>query len=256
MGAWLRHLLKVILWGTGVVAVLSFVAAIVISRVYWGFFFHRPGMDSRISQVERVQSVTALQTQEQVDGTMRFVYHDGYDIADRLSVCRDDRPSISYYCLDERILAALDDLGELPAEPERMPETDLARLYHTLKTTQLLHLGAPGYDRAGELVGIAVVADARDGQRVLIVGVAGGEVSNDHHPYYEFLFRLPEEGTSPILLSSRRFYYDVAGYEGLHGPRIFLVILPPAMIALVVVVAGLSILSAVRQIRLSHVSGL
>jgi hypothetical protein len=49
-------------------------------------------------------------------------------------------------------------------------------------------------------------------------GVRGGEVSNDHHPYYEFLFTTDSPGAAPKLLSSQRFYYDVAGMEGVEWP--------------------------------------
>ena len=253
MGSGLHRLLKGFLFGIAVVAMLSFLVAIAVSRAYWGFYLRRPGIDRRINQVELVQSVTALRSERLAGGSMRFVVHEGYDIAERLRVCQDNRPSISYYCLDERVLAALDDLGKLMEEHERMPATDLARLYHTLETTQLLRQGSPGYDRATELTGIAVLADAQEGQRFLIVGVTGGEVSNDHHPYYEFLFRLPDGSPDPILLSHRSFYYDVAGYEGLHGPRLWLVIFPPAVIALAAVTVVVSVTDVIRVRRRSRI---
>ena len=85
-----------------------------------------------------------------------------------------------------------------------MSSKDLAALYHQLEATQLLHWGAPGYDRARELTGIALVAEGRGSQRYLIVGVTGGQVSNDHHPYYEFLFRVPGRGADLKLVSHHR----------------------------------------------------
>ena len=103
----LRRTLRVFLLGTGLAAVLSFLAAIGASKLYWGYFIRRPGLDRRVHQVEQVTTLTALRSVEQPDGSMRFVANDGYDIADRLSVCRDQRPWVSYYCLEERILAAL-----------------------------------------------------------------------------------------------------------------------------------------------------
>jgi hypothetical protein len=252
----LHRLLKIFLFGTGLAALLSFLAAIGVSKVYWGYFIRRPSVDRRIHQIEQVVSLTALRSEKQRDGSVRFVTHDGYDIADRLSVCRDDRPWISYYCLEERILAALDDQGKLPVSPERMPFHELAALYHWLEATQLLHRGAPGYDRARELTGIALVTEGRGSQRYLIVGVTGGQVSNDHHPYYEFLFRLSERAPNPVLLSCRRFFYDVAGYEGLEWWAAWLVLFPAGMVILVLASVVLAIISVLKRQRPSDVSEL
>ena len=250
----LRCSLKIFLLGTGLAVVLSFLAAIGISKSYWGYFIRRPGLDRRIHQVEQITTLTPLRSEKQPDGSVRFVTSDGYDIADRLSVCRDDRPWISYYCLGERILAALDDLGKLPASPERMPSHELAALYHWLEATQLLHRGAPGYDRARELTGIALAVEGREGQRYLIVGGTGGQVSNDHHPYSELLFHLSEQALDPTLLSCRRFFYDVAGHEGLEWwaawPALFLA----GMVILVLASAVLAIISILKRDRQSDVS--
>ena len=68
-----------------------------------------------------------------------------------------------------------------------------------------------------------VEAQGRDGRPLLFIGVRGGEVSNDHHPYYEFLFSNESSGGNLKLLSSQRFYYDVAGMEGMEWP-VFLMV--------------------------------
>jgi hypothetical protein len=252
----LHRLLKILLFGTGLLAVLSFLAAIGVSKLYWGYFIRRPSLNRRIHQIEQVISLTTLRSEKQPDGSVRFVISDGYSIADRLSVCRDQRPWVSYYCLEERILAVLDDQGKLPTLPERMSSQELAALYHQLEATQLLHQGATGYDRARELTGIGLVAEGREGKRYLIVGVTGGEVSNDHHPYYEFLFRLPDHGPDPTLLSCRRFFYDVAGMEGLDGLRLWPVFFLLGFMMLTLVVGLLSIISIVRKKHASNVSDL
>ena len=91
-------------------------------------------------------------------------------------------------------------------------------LYQVLDETGRLEAGEAGYPDAKELSGIVVEALGRDGRPQLFVGVRGGEVSNDHHPYYEFLFAIDSPGGHPKLLSSQRFYYDVAGIEGVEWP--------------------------------------
>jgi hypothetical protein len=85
--------------------------------------------------------------------------------------------------------------------------------------------GAPGYEHARELTGIALEAKGREGQRYLFVAATGRQVSNDHYPYYEFLFQEAGQGAAPKLLSHRRLYYDVAGMEGAEWPVVFVILL-------------------------------
>ena len=123
-----------------------------------------------------------------------------------------------YYVLEGRILRALKDRQALPAEPSVMPAGRLEGLYQALEATGRLEDGETGYANAKRLSGIVVEALGQDGRPLLFVGVRGGEVSNDHYPYYEFLFTTDSPGALPKLLSSQRFYYDVAGIEGAEWP--------------------------------------
>jgi hypothetical protein len=253
----LRRILRIFLFGVVLAAALSFLAAIGVSKLYWGYPIRRPPVDRRIKEIEEVISLVPVDSGRKSDGSMGFVINDAYQIAERLSVCRDTRPWISYYCLDERILVILDELGKLPMSLDHTsPPPELATLYHWLDATQLLYNGAPGYrDQARELRGIVLVAQGKNGQRYLLAAVSGGQVSNDHHPYYEFLFRLPEQDPAPILLSSRRFFYDVAGMEGMDGlalwPAFFLV----GMVIVTLVVGVLSIIGVITAKRLTDASG-
>jgi len=59
----------------------------------------------------------------------------------------------------------------------------------------------------------------------LTVVTARGCGSGDTYPYYEVVFRSDAAGiSSDSLVSSQKFYYDVAGIEGLE-PTIQLVLL-------------------------------
>jgi hypothetical protein len=253
----LLHLLRIFLVGVGLAVVLSFLAAIGASKLYWGYFIRRPGVDRRIGEIEQVISLTSVRSERQSDGSVRFVASNTYRIADGLSVCRDERPWISYYCLDERILVALDDLGKLPASPDHMSPDELAALYGQLEATQLLYDGAPGYhDHATDLRGIVLVAKGKSDQHYLFVGVTGGQVSNDHHPYYEFLFDLPDHDSELVLLSCNRFFYDVAGVEGLDGLAVWPVFFLAGMVIVVLVGALLSVISILREKRRPDVSEL
>ena len=205
------------------VVILSFTAAIGVSKFYWGYYIRRPGLDRRVRAIEQVISLTAFRSERRSDGSVDLVPDERYSVHEQLTACRDERPSRSYYCLSGRVLVALADQGLLPAASEQLPAEALDRLYDRLVETGKLVQGAPGYDHATELAGIVLEDVGRDGQRYLFVAASGGQVSNDHYPYYEFLFRLPGQGAAPKLLSTRRFYYDVAGIEGAEWPVAFVV---------------------------------
>jgi hypothetical protein len=101
---------------------------------------------------------------------------------------------------------------------------------------------APGYNHltCGRLMATLIEATTTDNEQLLIVIMGGGQVSNDHLPHYELLF---DRSTQPTrLLSSRQWYFDVAGIEGLTFERVGLtlaiasqLLLLPIFIAIIVI---------------------
>jgi hypothetical protein len=71
--------------------------------------------------------------------------------------------------------------------------------------------------------GRAQVAEGWDasGARLVFIGMRGAQVSNDHYPYYELLFREPVPGDGLHLVSSQRFFFDVAGLEGFEWTQLW-----------------------------------
>jgi hypothetical protein len=74
--------------------------------------------------------------------------------------------------------------------------------------------GEPGYSNAKHLAGVMFEFEDEIGEMLTFVGVTTGEISNDHHAYYEVIFSMPSATDKPRLLSAVRFFYDVAGVEG------------------------------------------
>ena len=104
-----------------------------------------------------------------------------------------------------------------------------------MQDTGLLVKGNPGYeDTAQKLAGVALRAENEEREKYLFIALRGGQESNDHHPYYEFLFRENEMGLPTELVSCTRFYYDVAGIEGLGVTGIFIMFAPMALGGLLV----------------------
>ena len=200
---------------------LPFLVAIWINREMWGYLVSRPAVDRRIVEARRIETLTRVETRTDSRGG-RTIW--GLPIGEVDTYIQEHPQEGDYYVLEGRVLRALRDRQALPPEGRIMPADRLGALYRALEATGRLEDGERGYPDARKLGGIAVEAVGRDGRPLLFVGVRGGEVSNDHHPYYEFLFTTDATGGTPELLSFQRFYYDVAGMEGAEWPVFFTVL--------------------------------
>jgi hypothetical protein len=211
-----RNPAKILLAVVGGTLVLAFFAAIVVSKGLWGYYLYRPSLDRRLVDVRGVLSVTIVNTAPVGDERI-LVPDNSFSIAKRIEYGQRD----DYYNLGERALIALKNNDRLPESPPPMRPDRLARLYNVIARTGRLEPGEAGYDHAKDLQGVVIEAQGSDGMPLVFVGVQGGEISNDHHPYYEFLFSGADPVEDSKLLSSQRFYFDVAGIEGLEWPAFF-----------------------------------
>ena len=201
--------------------VLPFLAAIWINHQMWGYYVARPALDRRIVEARQIESVTRVETRSDLSGHREFF---GVPVGDVDGYIQVHPQEGDYYVLEGRVLRALKDRQILPLEAQEMPSSRLRSLYQVLDESGRLEGGEPGYEHAKELSGIVVEAIGRDGRPLVFVGVTGGAVSNDHYSYYEFLFTIDSPGGQMKLLSTQRFYYDVAGEEGAEWP-VFLPVL-------------------------------
>jgi hypothetical protein len=144
--------------------------------------------------------------------------------------CGDDE----YYCLRDRLVVAFSQRGLLPKTPPGVEPALVARLPHLLAATGLLVAPDPGYERYGLLGSLVVTGTDSGGTPLLLIGAAGDQVSNDHHPYYEALLRPRGDGTAD-LLDHNRFFYDVAGIEGMEWKAAFVL---AAILGLTVTIPG------------------
>jgi hypothetical protein len=98
-----------------------------------------------------------------------------------------------------------------------MQEARVGEVYALVEKTGLLEAGEPGYVDAKQLHGLVYELEGAGGEALMLVAARGGEVSDDHYPYYEVLFEGDGQG-GWRLASTRRFYFDVAGMEGAEFP--------------------------------------
>lgn len=222
---------------------LAAVLTALISKAMWGYFVARPELHSRVVSAREVVSVTPLDQIQEVDGAWpirpsgeRYAGPGWYE-REKAAYPRE----YDYYLLDRRPLRALEVRGVLTTAVPSLTPDELPNLAAMLRPVfaaeqtgydRLLDRAPPGVPLSGtlyELVG------AR-GERLMLLAVRGGEVSNDHYPYFELLYE--DRGTGGlILVAKRRFYFDVAGLEGFSFRRVFFAL---SLLGLLVVIPGVS----------------
>ncbi|MDR3622449.1 MAG: hypothetical protein P4L85_24070 [Paludisphaera borealis] len=202
------------------VLLVPFLVAIWINHEMWGYYVSRPDVDRRIVNARRIETITDVKTVTDAHGLRAFSGAPAGDLETYLQVHPQEG---DYYVLGGRVLRTLKYRDVLPEEVRGIPPSRLESLYQVLDESGRLEDGEPGYSDAKSLSGIVVEALGGDGRPLLFVGVEGREVSNDHYPFYEFLFTSDSPGGPLKLLSYQRFYYDVAGIEGLEWPAFLLI---------------------------------
>jgi hypothetical protein len=206
------------------------VAALGFSRVYWGYFLARPPADRLTSRFHEVSALSFVSCISEDGAKNSCVETPESTIEGAVERCGDDE----YYCLRDRLVVAFSQRGLLPKTPPGVEPALVARLPHLLAATGLLVAPDPGYERYGLLGSLVVTGTDSGGTPLLLIGAAGDQVSNDHHPYYEALLRPRGDGTAD-LLDHNRFFYDVAGIEGMEWKAAFVL---AAILGLTVTIPG------------------
>jgi hypothetical protein len=185
-------------------------AGAVLSNWYWGYPFARPALPEA-SQARRVLSVTSLRAARR-GSSCTLEAETIPDLRGHLAGLRkyvDEFP-------DLRALVALEDRGLLPREARAPAWLEPSVLYQAVVDAGIVVGGDAGYDTAGCFGGYAIELSLPSGESRLLLTAAGPEVSNDHHPYYELVFR--REGTRLVPERKHASFFDIAGIEGLEWP--------------------------------------
>lgn len=102
-----------------------------------------------------------------------------------------------------------------PRTPQ-LNATELTQHYQALAKTDLIEVPQTSYLPYDFAVGLIVLGRDRQNQPIVFMGIQGGQVENDHYPYYELIFREIEGSPGEWTIAAQRtFYIDIAGYEQL-----------------------------------------
>ncbi|MEM1392101.1 MAG: hypothetical protein AAF757_15530 [Cyanobacteria bacterium P01_D01_bin.116] len=215
----------------------GFLASIFISKSYWGYYFSPPGLPQEVAKFEKVRSITPVSSIKRNNGDRIFKIDTSKSCIKDIQLNAENLKSScgtgkcnTEYCDSSRIILSLLEKAKLPKKTSYISPDKLNSLYNYLEKTELLYKGEPGYNGelipdsvSGDLVskgdgkrleGIVVEAEDNNKQPYLFIAVNGGQISNDHYPYYEFLFEFPNKST-PKLIANNRFFYEIAGVEGI-----------------------------------------
>lgn len=221
---------------------LAFLGSIGLSKWYWGYFFKRPGLLNAAKTITKVERVIPVKTVScDRPDQCEFIVDRSNTLDKSLNHARRN----SYDNPEQRILLHLQAGGMLPNSFSR--ELDgIADLYAPLMQTPIIAEPAPGYLHAHQLQGIVLIGATAHGERRAFVGARGHQLANDHYPYYEAVFKLESNGEIVTYLSGQRFFFDIAGMEGLEWYFIW-PLLTVFGIALVFPMVGIGALIYQRQ---------
>lgn len=181
-------------------------AGFVTSRVYWGYWYEPPNLDV-IPKVRRIDSFGAVWPANTF-GTQPKAGVEAFRVAAQYGNQED--PSFPL----GRIPAQLASRGLSPQTSDPSATRFFGQALRILRQRHLLVAGEPGYASAQHFDSAYLALVRTDDQTpVLLFATHGGQVSNDHYPYYEGAFRVTAAGElEPLQI--HRFFFDVAGLEG------------------------------------------
>lgn len=180
---------------------------------YWGYYFKRPSIFKAVKNIDKINSISHVSTTS-ID--------ERFDISQTRQGIRDlnDRSDPYYQNRDRAFMTILD---HKPVELQKWIRTgidstkiyyeDLSLITEKIKHSNIIVPAKDGYEEydGNNLSGLVIDFYSKNKNRYCYVSLSGGQVKNDHYPYYEFLF---QRSNNPTLINKQMYFVDLAGMEG------------------------------------------
>jgi hypothetical protein len=215
---------------------VPFLLSVLLSKAMWGYYLSPPPLDRRILEARLVDSVSFVKTQAYSTGDVELVFAPFGSVTQAITAGQVD-PLLRRIT---RVLVALKERKRLPGDIKSAGLRRSTDLYRHLATSGWLVTGKSAFVNAKELRGVAIEAVGADGSPLAFLGVSGGEISEGRYPFYEFLFSGLLDGSPVELLSTRRFYFDGGGLDGVEWPEFFAIISALELLLLACVIYAIS----------------
>jgi hypothetical protein len=173
------------------------------SRLYWGYWIVPPSPNASVSSIASVERFTTF-----------WCCTPNSSGRQALQEAAQDEFSGAGDSLASNLPAALVQLDLQPRSEEAVPAAILTKIEEALESRGVLRGGQPGYARAKELWGHVAIGRDAHGSELIVAALWGGEVSNDHYPFYEGVFESLPTGALHVR-DVRQYWFDFAGLEGL-----------------------------------------
>jgi hypothetical protein len=184
-----------------VIPVVFLLSTCMTSRLYWGYWVTAPASERTASHLSELTSFTSFWYSGPESGRAALARS-----ASRANYISGEAP-------DGRLPVALIERGLLPTSEQAVDASVLRAFKTALAERGLLRQGNPGYGQATDLQGHIAAGKDHNGRDIYVAALVGGEVSNDHLPYYEMV--AAPVGSDRVTITRFRFYWwDRAGLEG------------------------------------------
>jgi hypothetical protein len=192
-----------------------------LNSKYWGYLLKRPTVFSEVKEANTILNCSQITNYDSV-GIMPL-YITNNPIMNMENVLRREDP---YSCLIGRLFMIFQDhasqQGDLydferiyNDQQKNITKTALKDINNQIRSLNFIDKTdskSKYYDHSGKLSGILTEFSTINNKKYIFAGLAGKEISNDHYPFYEFLFI--DHENSYKLIKYQKFYTDIAGIEG------------------------------------------
>jgi len=217
-----------ILFGVIFILQLAFtIIATTMNLKYWGYAFKRPATFEELSSATKILQCSSITNYDSTGLKPFYIVNDTSENFKNLSGRKDpyygnvDRAFMVFQDNSHRY-ADLYDFPNVYFDTARnVPSNELIRIDNQIQKTGIIDKGVPNYKHYIGLSGVVMKFQTADNEMYTFVGLGGGEVSNDHYPFYEFLFL--EENGNYNLIKRQKYYTDFAGFEGIEYAYIALI---------------------------------
>lgn len=199
------------------VVILSLLGSLWMTKEYWGFLLERPGLLEAAKTITEVEHLVLVKTSDcDSPEQCKFIIDTSKTIAAILNKSEQDPSYDPYYnSLDERLLRYLQTMGKLPSSFDQELH-GVVDLYGPMMQSPII--ATPGEDYTNRyLQGMILIGKTASGQQRAFLSIRGGQVENDHYPFYEAIFAIEQNDRAVQYLEGQRFFYEVAGIEGADG---------------------------------------
>ncbi len=180
-------------------------------------------MLAEVDEVATVETWGVLEAYSRIPGTetlkvaARKDYSWASSVENAESYCKSASTIFwDHSCLYNQAFLNLYQRQILTPKTPLLESKELDSWHQKLMDTDMVRSPSPGWESSDQREGMVFVGRDRQNQPIVFVGIQGGQVENDHYPYYELIFREIEGSPGEWKIAAQRtFYIDIAGYEQL-----------------------------------------